>query len=55
VLVTGQAQITAAQAVAKGAHALIDKPFKVKDLMGIAQQIKSELLSGSRMRASVAS
>lgn len=42
VLVTGQAAITADEAVAKGAHSLVDKPFKVKDLMKIAQDIKSQ-------------
>ena len=55
VLVTGQAQITPAQAISKGAHSLVDKPFKVKDLMVIAQTIKTELESGSRLRSSIAS
>ncbi len=53
VLVTGQAQITPAQAISKGAHALVDKPFKVKDLMLIAQKVKSELETGARLRSSL--
>jgi DNA-binding NtrC family response regulator len=52
VLITGQVQITSAYAVSKGAYALIEKPFYIKDLKVIAQTIKSELESGSRGRSS---
>ena len=55
VLVTGQAQISPNEAVHRGAHTLVDKPFKIKDLMQIAQTVKREIESGERPRSSIAS
>lgn len=54
VLVTGQAAITREEAIQRGAHALIDKPFRVKDLLSIAQAIKTEIENGSRPRVALA-
>lgn len=41
VLVTGHASISPEEAKAKGAHSIVDKPFKMRSLLDLALQIAS--------------
>lgn len=43
VLVTGHASISPEEAKAKGAHSIVDKPFKMRSLLDLALQIASTL------------
>lgn len=43
VLVTGHASISADEAKAKGAHSIVDKPFKMRSLLDLALQIASTI------------
>lgn len=54
ILVTGEAHLTSAQALLKGAHSIVDKPFRVKELLVIATTIKDEIEQGLRERSSLA-
>jgi CheY-like chemotaxis protein len=55
VLVSGETSLCADDAVKRGAYALVEKPFQIKDLRALAETLKAETVSGLRRPPSFAS